>query len=96
MTSPSTKPVVKVLLSQIALIVDALNDCEKMGLGVIASITETVPSPGGKVTYVDASTIPRSHPIKFTTIAWITCAINVLCVKKKLGRECRYLLLPRR
>lgn len=48
MTSPSTKPAAKVLSSQIGLIVDALNDCEKMGLEVIAFITETVPSPGGE------------------------------------------------
>jgi hypothetical protein len=68
MTSPSTKPAVKVLLSQIALIVDALNDCISMGLENIASITETVPSLGGEDTYVEASTIPRNHPMKFIAI----------------------------
>ena len=58
MSSPSTKLAVKVLLSQIALIMDALNDCKSMGLGIIASITETVPSLGSKDTYVEASPDP--------------------------------------
>jgi hypothetical protein len=71
MNSPSTKPAIKVLLSQIALIVDALNDCKSMGLGVIASITKTSPSLGGEDTYVEASTIPRSHPMKFIGIVWM-------------------------
>jgi hypothetical protein len=77
MASPSRKPVVKVLLSQIALIVDALNDCKCMGLGNIASIAEMVPSLGGEDTYVEASTIPRNHPMKFLAIVWMMCVINV-------------------
>lgn len=60
MTSPSTKPAVKVLLSQIATIVDAFNDDKSMGLGVIASITETAPSPGGEDTMVEASIQQRA------------------------------------
>jgi hypothetical protein len=98
MTSPSTKPAVKVLLSQIALIVDALNDRKRMVLGVIVSITEPVPSPGGEDTYVDAATIPRSHPMKSIAIVWMMWAINVWSVKKKLSRDRRfykYLLPPR-
>ena len=71
MTSPSTKPAVKVLSSQIALIVDAINECKSMSLGVIESITETVPSPGGEDTYVEVSTILRSHPMKFVVIVRI-------------------------
>ena len=86
MISASTKPAVKVLLSQIALIVDAPNDCKSMGLGAIAPITETVPSPGGEDTYVEAS-IPRSHPMKFIVIAWMMCAISVWSVRKKLSEE---------
>ncbi len=49
MTNPSTKPVVNVVLSRIALMVDALND-RKPGLGATVSITEAVPSPGDKDT----------------------------------------------
>ena len=79
MSSPSTKPAVKALLSQIALIADALNDCKSMGLGGIASITETV---GGEDTYADASLTPRSHPM----IVWMMCTINVWSVKKELIR----------
>ena len=50
MTSPSTKPAVKVVLSRIALMVDTLNDRKSMGpgLGATVSITEAVPSPGDK------------------------------------------------
>ena len=77
MISASTKPVVKVLLSQIVLIVKAPNDCRSMGFGVIASITETVLSPGGEDTYVEASTIARNHPMKFIAVVWMMCAINV-------------------
>jgi len=87
MTSPSTKPAVKVLLSQIALIVDAPNNCERMGLGVIVSITETDPSPGGEDTFVEASTISRSHPVKFSAIVWMMYTINVWSVKKSFRRE---------
>ena len=88
MTSPSTKPVAKVLLSQIAFMADALNDCKSIGLGVIASIMETVSSsPGGEESYVVASTIPRSHPMKLIAIVWVMCAMNVWSVKKKLRRE---------
>jgi hypothetical protein len=87
MTSPSTKPVIKALLSETALIVDAPNDCKSMGLGAIASITGTVPSPGGEDTYVEGSTIPRSHPRKFIAIVRMMCAIDVWRVKKKLSRE---------
>jgi hypothetical protein len=102
MTSPSsTKPAIKVLLSKIALIEDALNDRGSMGLGDIASITETVPSPGGEDTYVEASTVPgpRSHPMKYTAIAWMMCDINVWSVRKNFNRERRFykdLLPPRR
>ncbi len=77
MTSPSTRPVVKVLLSQIALMVDTLNDCRGMGT------TETVPSPGGEDTYVAAPTPLRSHPMEFIAIVWIMCAISVWSVKNK-------------
>ncbi len=52
MTSPSTKPAVKVVLSRIALTVDALNDRRSMGpvLEATISITEAVPSAGDKDT----------------------------------------------
>ena len=68
MTSPITMPAVIVLLSQISLIVDAVNGCKSMDLGVIAWITEMVPSLGGEDTYIEASTMPRSHPMKFIAI----------------------------
>ncbi len=50
MTRPSTKPAVKVVLSRIALMVDALNDRESMnpGLEATVSITEAVPSAGDR------------------------------------------------
>jgi hypothetical protein len=74
-----------------ALIVDALNDCKShgMGLGVIASITEMVPSPGGEDTYVEASTMPRSHPLKFIAVVWM-CAMNVWSEEETHQRERRY------
>ena len=91
MTSPRTTPAVKVLLSHISVIADAPHDGESMGLGLgaIASITETVPPPGGEATYVGGSTSPgsRSHPMISTAIAWMMCAINVWRVMKELSRE---------
>jgi hypothetical protein len=80
MTSPSTRPVVKVLLSQIALMVDTLNDCRSMGTA------ETVPTPG-EDTYVVASSIPRSNPMKSIVIVWMMCAMNIWSVKIKHSRE---------
>lgn len=87
MTSASTKPAVKVLLSQIALIVVAVNDC--MCLGATAPITKAVPSPspGVEDTYVEAPTIPRSHPMKSVAMVWMMCAINVWSVNKRPIRE---------
>ena len=69
MTNPSTKPVVKALLSQIALIADAPNDSRYMGLGVTASITDSRGCEESEDTYdAEASTIARSHPMNFVAI----------------------------
>ena len=70
MTSPSTNPVVKVLLSQIALIMDALNSCKR-------GTTETVLSPGGEDTFVVVSTTLGSHPMRSIAIVWMVRAIDV-------------------
>ena len=60
-------PAVKVLVSQIALMVSALKSRRGTGLGVTASIAEMV----------EVSTAPRNQPMNFTAMARIVCAINV-------------------
>jgi hypothetical protein len=82
MTSPSTKPDARALLSQIAFTMDALNGC--MNWGTIAFITEL---PCGEDAYVEESTNPRSHPVEFIAIVWMICAVNVWSMKVRLGRE---------
>ncbi len=90
MMSPSTKPAVKVVLSRIALMVDALNDRRSVGpgLGATVSITEAVPSGGDKDTWVEGSTVPRSQAMKFIAMTRIMCATNVWSVKIKYSSEC--------
>ena len=63
MTSPSTMPVVKVLVSLIALMTgDALKGSTRLGATV--SLVETAPSPGSEDKFVEASVAPRSQPMK--------------------------------
>ena len=57
MTNPSTMPAVKVLLSQIVLVMSALKGRKSTRLGAAVSIAETDPSPGNEV---EASMVPRS------------------------------------
>jgi hypothetical protein len=75
-TSPSTMPVVKVLASQIILMMDALKGRKSMRLGATTSVAETVPSPG-EDTYVEASTVPQGQPMDLIAVARVVCAINV-------------------
>lgn len=51
MTNPSTMPAVKVLPSQIVLMMDALKGRKsaRLGLGATVSIAETDPSPGSEL-----------------------------------------------
>jgi hypothetical protein len=62
MTNPSTMPAVKVLLSQIVLVMSALKGRKSTRLGATVSIAETDPSPGNEV---EESMAPRSQPMKF-------------------------------
>jgi len=70
-------------------LLDALNDRKSMGpgLGATVSITEAVPSAGDKDTWVEASTVPRSQPIKFIAMTRMMCAKNVWSVKIKHSDE---------
>jgi hypothetical protein len=88
-TSPRTTPAVKVVLSRIALMVDALDDRKSVGPGSEAtvSITEAVPSAGDKDRWVEVSTVPRGQAMKSIGMTRMMCAKNVWSVKIKHSSE---------
>lgn len=72
-TNPSTMLAVKVLLSQIVLVMGVLKGPKSTRLGATVSIAETDPSPGNEV---EASMARRSQPMKSMAIAG-----RMMCVK---------------
>src|SRR5258708_9043139 len=97
MASPSTKPAVKVVLSRITLMVDALNDRRSMGPGLEAtvSITEAVPSASDKDTWVEVWTIPWSQAMKFIATTRVMCATDVWSVGiEHIARASLLYILP--
>ena len=84
MTSPSTAPAIKVLISQMALTVGTLIGCKTMRfkLRAIASVVETIVPVGSNLTtyeatFVGASRALRSQSMDFMTEIELVCAINV-------------------